>query len=136
MEHPRADLVVLVIGLCGLDGDGPRAQQVDVLHFGRVGGGEGGAGYLGDAGAELGADALADYGEGEDAIVEEKVNEGVVVHIGGRLGRLGDEMAEEAGIGRAGDCALEEVVVREDWERCGEKKCGCRCEVKLGCRRT
>lgn len=67
----------------GFDGDGPGAQEGDVPHLGLVGGGQGGGGDGCEAGAELRADAGADDGEGEDAVVQQGVDhcvwKGVVV---------------------------------------------------------
>ena len=73
-QHPRANLVVLLIRRGRLNGNRPRAQEIHVLHLGRVGGFHGCAGGFANALREEAPDAEADDGVREVAIVEDGVD--------------------------------------------------------------
>ena len=64
---------MLLVRLARVDGDRPRAEELDVLHFGGVGGGEIRDRDGGDAGGELAADAAAEDEVWEVARVDEGV---------------------------------------------------------------
>ena len=64
---------MLLVRLGGFNGDGSCAEEIDVVHFAVVGGGEGGAVDGCEALGEETADADADDCVGEVAIVEEVV---------------------------------------------------------------
>ena len=70
LQHPSPNFIMLHIRLPRLDSNRPRAEEIDILHFGVVGGGEGGRGDGGEALLELGADAAAEEGAGEVASVD------------------------------------------------------------------
>lgn len=76
-KHARADLIVLLVRILGVDSDGSLAEQVDVGHFSFQGGLHRSRGDHVDAVLELAADALAQEEGGEVASIYHRFHEGV-----------------------------------------------------------
>lgn len=70
-QDASADLVMLGVGGGGLDGDGPAAQEIHVVHLGLVGVGQ--LGHLDDVDAllQLLPDAAAQEEDGEVATIDD-----------------------------------------------------------------
>lgn len=80
-KHTRTNLIVLSIGVVGVDSNGPFAEQFYVSHFGLESGLHGGCGDGVDAVLQLRADAAAQQEGGQVAAIYDGFDEGVCVFV-------------------------------------------------------
>lgn len=80
-QHTRANLVVLSVGIVGVDSDGPFAEQIYVSHFGLESGLHGRRSDGVDAVLQLRADAAAQQESGQVAAIYDGFDEGVCYYL-------------------------------------------------------